>query len=51
LGLAKKGKTLIPRKGAHDAVFHPEFREDLRYWVEVNRQVALRVFDLIEAIL
>jgi toxin YoeB len=49
--LAKKGKTLIPRKGAHDAVFHPEFREDLRYWVEVDRQVALRVFDLIEAIL
>jgi len=32
-------------------VFHPEFQEDLRYWVEVDRQVALRVFDLIEAIL
>ena len=33
------------------AVFHPEFREDLRYWVEVNRKIALRAFDLIEAIL
>jgi len=32
-------------------VFHPEFREDLRYWVEVDRQVALRAFDLIEAIM
>jgi len=32
-------------------VFHPEFREDLRYWVEVDRQVALRAFDLIDAIL
>jgi toxin YoeB len=32
-------------------VFHPEFREDLRYWVEVDRQIALRAFDLIEAIL
>lgn len=32
-------------------MFHPEFREDLRYWVEVNRQVALRAFDLVEAIL
>ncbi len=32
-------------------MFHPEFREDLRYWVEVDRQVALRAFDLIEAIL
>jgi len=36
---------------ARTAVFHPEFREDLRYWVETNRRVALRAFDLIEAIL
>jgi toxin YoeB len=36
---------------ARAAVFHPEFREDLRYWVETNRRVALRAFDLIEAIL
>ena len=33
------------------AVFHLEFRQDLRYWVETNRKVALRAFDLIEAIL
>lgn len=33
------------------AVFHLEFREDLRYWVETNRRVALRTFDLVEAIL
>jgi toxin YoeB len=33
------------------SVFHPEFREDLRYWVEEDRKVALRVFDLVEAIL
>jgi toxin YoeB len=31
------------------AVFHPEFREDLRFWVETNRKVAIRAFDLIEA--
>lgn len=36
---------------ARAAVFHPEFREDLRHWVETNRRVALRAFDLIEAIL
>ena len=36
---------------AREAVFHPEFREDLRYWVETDRRIALRVFDLIEAIL
>ena len=33
------------------AVFQPEFREDLRYWVENDRKVALRAFALIEAIL
>ncbi len=32
-------------------MFHPEFREDLRYWVETDRKIALRAFDLIEAIL
>ena len=33
------------------SVFHPEFRQDLRYWVETNRRVALRVLDLVEAIM
>ena len=33
------------------AVFHPEFREDLRFWVANERKVALRALDLIEAIL
>jgi len=34
-----------------DAVFHPEFRDDLRYWVRTYRKVSLRAFDLIEAIM
>lgn len=34
-----------------EAVFHPEFIEDLRYWVETDRKLALRAFNLIEAIL
>ncbi len=34
-----------------DAVFQPEFREDLRFWVETNRKTALRAFALIEAIM
>lgn len=33
------------------AVFHPEFREDLRYWVETDRRTALRVLNLIEAVM
>jgi toxin YoeB len=40
---------LKPKQRA--TVFQPEFREDLRYyWVETDRKVALRAFDLIEAI-
>ena len=33
------------------AVFQPEFIEDLRYWVETDRKLALRQLDLVEAIL
>jgi len=33
------------------AVFQPEFREDLRYWVETNRKVALRALDIVEAVM
>jgi toxin YoeB len=36
---------------ARAAVFQPEFREDLRHWVEVDRRVALRALDLVEAVL
>ena len=39
------------KKKERDSVFHPEFREDLKYWVEVDRKVALRAFELIEAIM
>lgn len=38
----------MPRK-KRDAVFQPEFIEDLRYWVKTDRRIALRVFSLIEA--
>jgi toxin YoeB len=40
---------LSPKK--REAVFQPEFLEDLRYWVETDRKLALRALDLIEAIL
>ena len=32
------------------AVFQREFLEDLRFWVETGRSVALRVLDLVEAV-
>ena len=34
-----------------EAVFHPEFREDLQYWVKTDRKIALRALALVEAIL
>lgn len=34
-----------------EAVFHPEFREDLRYWVQTDRRTALRIFNLLEAVM
>lgn len=33
------------------AIFQPEFREDLQYWVKSDRKVALRALSLVEAIL
>jgi toxin YoeB len=33
------------------AVLQPEFREDLRYWVDTQRKTALRVLDLVEAVM
>ena len=45
--MTQKEKTKIVR----EAVFHPEFREDLRFWTKTNRKTLLRAFDLIEAIL
>jgi toxin YoeB len=36
---------------SRDAVFQPEFIEDLKYWVETDRKIALRALILIEAIL
>jgi len=40
---------LTPKK--RDAVFQPEFIDDLKHWVDTDRQVALRAFSLIEAVL
>jgi toxin YoeB len=49
--LTRKLEPSSSRRGERVAVFHPEFRQDLRYWVETNRRVALRVLDLVEAVM
>ena len=45
------GARLVLGKKEWVAVFQPEFIEDLRYWVETDRKLAIRALDLIEAIL
>jgi toxin YoeB len=32
-------------------VFHTEFREDLRYWIKIDRKIAIKILELVEAIL
>jgi toxin YoeB len=50
--LAKRNEpTKGPPRGPRSAVFHPEFREDLRSWIESDRRIALRVLELVEAAL
>ena len=39
------------QRSEREAVFQPEFREDLRWWVETNRSTALRILVLVEAVL
>ena len=41
----------MARAAKREAVFHAEFREDLRYWVKTERKVALRILELVEAVL
>lgn len=44
-------KAPVSRNSERQAVFHPDFREDLRHWVDTDRRLALRVLALVEAVL
>jgi toxin YoeB len=57
--MAKKTKSKLkpalnkpaPKKPARrETVFQNEFLEDLRFWVETERNTALKILELIEAI-
>jgi len=41
----------MSKKIERAAVFLPEFREDLTYWVKTDRKTALRTIELVEAVL
>ena len=47
--MAKNLQKRPPKQ--RDAVFLPEFLEDLRHFMKFERRVALRLLDLIEAVL
>jgi len=41
----------LPPAVEREAVFHLEFRQDLRHWVETDRKTALHILELVEAVL
>ena len=49
--LSRRQKKTPRSPTKREAVFQPEFREDLRHWVETDRKTAIRVFQLIEALI
>ena len=44
MGLKNKSKNNVA------TIFYSEFREDLSYWVKTDRKVALKILELVEAI-
>jgi toxin YoeB len=49
--LTQKHKAEQAKASKREAIFQPEFREDLRYWIKTDRKTALRAIDLVEAIM
>lgn len=41
----------MPKQKSRAAVFHDELREDLRDWVRNDHKTALRVLELVEAVM
>ena len=41
----------MTRQRKRAAIFQPEFVQDLRFWVKSERSVAVRVLDLVEAVM
>jgi toxin YoeB len=45
--MAKSSRSRKRREG----VFHPEFIDDLKYWVQVDRRTAGRALEIVSAVL
>ncbi len=46
-----KRKLVLKPEAKRQAVFHPEFIEDLSYWVEAERRTAKRLLEIVKAVL
>jgi toxin YoeB len=44
------GKSYSPIPAKRLTVFQPEFIEDLEFWVQTNRKVALRILAMVQAV-
>lgn len=49
--MVKRSKAEQRGRVQRVAIFQPEFIQDLRFWVDKDRRIALRAFDLIEAVM
>lgn len=49
--MASQHGSGLKSHGKRVAVFEPEFIDDLCYWVEQDRRIALKALELIEAVL
>jgi toxin YoeB len=47
---ASKPKPASNKPAKREMVFQNEFLEDLRFWVETERKIALKILELIEAV-
>jgi toxin YoeB len=41
----------MSKNAGREAIFYPKFREELIFWVKTDRKAALRVLELVEAVL
>ena len=48
--MSKKSKDAAPA-GRREAVFQTQFLEDLRFWIETDTKAALRLLQIVEAVL
>ncbi len=47
----KKGKIPSKQGISKSAVSHPEFREDLKYWIRTDRKIAMKIINLAGAVM